>query len=217
MRHVLALLALVCGSADAAVTASVAVSNVTPASVVHADGSRTVIDGMSATLQPGESLTYEFDYILTVSDDGLPAVVGSGGPFWSASAAFVYSGTGSPRHIPLHDTEFALANLYFDFPFGSNFCPPWIAFSATWDYLATAPDDAAQRLSKSSHGLVSFAVASGWNVDPVPATLPHMRIDTLGIGQPASRVAEIPEPAPYAVLLAGLLLLGLHAKTFKRI
>lgn len=217
MRHALALLALVCSSAQAAVTASVAVSNRTPSFIEHSDGSRTIVAGNSATITKGERLAYEFDYTLTVSDDGLPVVATAGGPFWSASAALVYSGVGAPRLIPLQGTEFALANLYFDQPFGSNFCPPWVVFSATWDYLATVPDDAPQRLSKSSHGSVSFAVANGWNVDPVPATLPEMRIDTLGIGQPVSQVAEIPEPATWAAMLAGLLALGLHAKTFKRI
>src|SRR4051794_6867776 len=65
MRAFLALAALLGAAnayADAAATATI--TNRTPTTLRHADGTTEVIDGFTATVQVGERLSYAFDYHL---------------------------------------------------------------------------------------------------------------------------------------------------------
>ena len=72
MRAALALAALLAGNAYAEAIATADIFNRSPNLLTRADGTTSVIDGNSAVLRVGDTLSFSFEYRLEVRDDGLP-------------------------------------------------------------------------------------------------------------------------------------------------
>jgi hypothetical protein len=175
----------------------------------RADG--TAVETDSFVVGAGEMVGFEFDYRLSVSDEGLPidpATIGSGG-FWGPPGIVVRipgSRAQPVIRLPLPDSrEIGYANLA-TVPSCLPNCPPWLTFSGPQVHINTLPDDVPQSIAVSGHARFGAGLSPGFGFDSLTVSLPGLLQDTLALSAP------IPEPATYALMLAGLSMVGLLAR-----
>jgi hypothetical protein len=217
MRNLLVVLGAACAPlfvhADAGTSVSIERA---PTVLTFADGTQQVLAGDSATLRPGDTIAYSFEYALAAFDGGLPVTEVGAGPSWGSITLTLMSTWGVHREIPMSGLEIAAVSVYFH----AQPAPPWFDMRLTDAHLATTPDEAPESLALSGSGRAAVTLLPGWGVDEVLVTLPAMvvdevalfdRVEVAGRTFSAAAVSPVPEPGSLVQLLAGLgVLVGLR-------
>jgi hypothetical protein len=212
--------ALAANVAGAASTASIAVTNQTPLMLYTVDGSAPPVLATQSpnpqgffALPAGFALGYEFDYSMSVSDDGLPVPFSEPpvGPFYGPGQIFIYSPhNGFPTRLSIDFQgtgyrEIGFANLYSTTFSCVRVCAPDLVFQDFQLVLSTHPDDQAESFVASGHAVVWSGVSANSSIGGGVVEVPHLNLDYVAV---SAAVQAIPEPTSALLMLAGLGVLG---------
>jgi hypothetical protein len=202
--------------AAAASTASIQVTNQTPLMLYTIDGSAPPVLATqgpnpqgSFAVQAGYAVGFEFDYAISVSDQGLP--VGFDQPptgrFYGPGQIFVYSPNNSlPSRMSLDFQGTGYREIGFANLFTSTFscvrtCAPDLVFQNFQLVLSTHPDDQAESFAASGHAVVWSGVSASSSVGGGVVEVPHLVQDSVAV---SAAVQPVPEPTSALLVLAGL-------------
>lgn len=160
----------------------------------------TALLGTTITLVAGEQRTFTFDYDITVSDQGLPAT-------WD----YVNIWVNGPivEFIPGNGWEFAGVNIALIWPCFRN-CPSYLVLNGDDIAVLTNPDASADFIHQTGTLTLSALLLPGQGFDHETVGMPRLHPNTFAFS------SLVPEPATYAMLLGGLLLVGAASRRSRR-